>query len=192
VNFLHQWFLGIIKPTRMIDELRSKPAPFWGLWAVLIRFIITSLTTTLALYLLKRLPFSQSNLTFLSIEDYYLAEIFFLPLWGLGIWILMSSIAHLALRITHKQSNFDIILNIIGMGMLIPMPLLWLFDWIIIGLNLFTIIIAAVSHTIFQIWEASIQAIGFRKIFGLSTLGAVVLAIIINAIYILLAIIFIR
>jgi hypothetical protein len=65
----------------MFDELRHKPAPFWGMWAVLILFIVTSLTTTLALSLLGLLPFAPSNLTFLPTEDYYKAEIFFLFPW---------------------------------------------------------------------------------------------------------------
>ncbi len=67
----------------MTDELRAKPAPLYGFVMVLIRFVVTSLTSLLALYLLDRVPFAPSRLTFLRNENYYRAEIFFLPLWGI-------------------------------------------------------------------------------------------------------------
>ncbi|MBM3240584.1 hypothetical protein FJZ31_30235 [Candidatus Poribacteria bacterium] len=124
MNFVQVWFLGIINPSRMFDELKSRPAPLWGFCAVLIRFVFTSLTTILALYLLGRVPFVPSNLAFLTTENYYSAEIFFLPIFGLVAWLLMSSSAHIVLRLAGKASDFDQILNIVGMGMLIPMPVM--------------------------------------------------------------------
>ncbi|MBI2830991.1 MAG: YIP1 family protein, partial [Chloroflexi bacterium] len=172
--------------------LKDKPAPIWGMRAVLIRFVVTSLTSILALYLSGRLPFAPSRLTFLPIEDYYKAEIFFLPLWGLGIWLLMGGIAHTVIRLFGKQSSFDDILNIIGMGMLVPMPVLWLFDWATIALDWYGLTVQAASHSLAQLWETGVQAVGFRKILGLSVFGAVIMAIIINAVYILLAMVFIR
>ena len=63
---------------------------------------------------------------------------FILPLWGLAIWILMASIAYLGLRLTSAKSDYDKILNIIGMGMLVPMPLLWIWDWTAIAANIYT------------------------------------------------------
>lgn len=192
MTFVKIWFLGLIKPARMVDELRDKPAPFWGLWAVLIRFVVTSLTSILALYLLGRLAFAPSRLTSLPIENYYKAEIFFLPVWGLGIWLLMGSVAHIAIRLSGRQSSFDSILNVIGMGMLTPMPVLWLFDWATIALGWYGLMTQAVSHSIVQLWEAGVEAVGFRRILGLRLPVAIMLAIAINVIYVLLAMIFIR
>ena len=192
MTFLRIWLLGLTKPAHMFDKLKQKPAPFWGLWAVLIRFVVTSLTTTLALYLLGRLPFAPSRLTFLPIENYYRAEIFFLPIWGLGIWLLMASIAHVFIRLAGKRSNFDQILNVIGMGMLVPMPVVWLFDWTAIGFSFYTIMPMAISHSVFQLWEVGIEAIGFNKLLGLRLPIAVMLAIAINVVYVLLAMTFIR
>lgn len=192
MTFLRIWLLGLTKPSHLFDELRHKPAPMWGLWAVLIRFVVTSLTTTLALYLLGRLPFAPSRLTFLPMENYYRAEIFFLPLWGLGIWLLMASIAHVFIRLAGKGSNFDQILNVIGMGMLVPMPAVWLFDWTAIGFSFYTMMPMAISHSVFQLWEVGIEATGFNRLLGLRLPFAVMVAIAINVVYVLLAMTFIR
>lgn len=192
VNIAAMWFNGVTKPSRMIKELSGKPAPYYGLLLVLIRFIVTSLTSILALYLLKRLPFTSSNLAFLTVENYYRAELFFLPVWGVAIWILMGGIAHVIIRLIGKESNFDYILNIVGMGMIIPMPFLWLWDWASIALNQYQMINQAVSHSIAQVWEAGIQALGFKKLIGIGTPMAIGLAVLINVTYVLLATIFIR
>ncbi len=192
MNLAAMWFYGVTKPTRMMEELSRKPAPSYGLLVVMIRFIVTALTSILALYLLKRLPFAPSYLSFLNVENYYRAELFFLPVWGFGIWILMSGVAHVVIRISGKESHFDSILNIVGMGMIIPMPFLWLWDWASIAVGQYQVFNQAVSHSFAQLWEASIQAFAFKKLIGLNTLFAFILAIIINIIYVLLANIFIR
>lgn len=126
MNFLQVWLAGLSSPSRAFEELQSKPAPLWGLWAVLVRFTGTSLTTILALHLLGRVPFAPSSLTFLAAENYYAAEIFFLLLFGLAAWLMMSSITHVVLRLGGKASDFDRILNVVGVGMLTPMPAVWL------------------------------------------------------------------
>ncbi len=176
----------------MTKELHSKPAPLYGFIMVLIRFVITSLTSLLALYLLHKLPFAPSRLTFLPNEEYYRAEILFLPLWGIGIWILMGGLAHLATRLMRKAGNYDQVLNIIGIGMLTPMPFLWLFDWLAIALNMYGLMLQAISHSVSQLWEAAVQTIGFKKILGLRLPAAVLIAVLINALYVSLAMIFIR
>ncbi len=176
----------------MTEELKHKSAPLWGFVMVLIRFIITSLTSLLALYLLHRIPFAPSKLTMLPIEQYYRAEIFFLPLWGIGIWILMAGLSHLSIRIFRGASDYDQILNIIGMGMLTPMPVLWLWDWIAIAIDIYGLTAQAISHTVAQLWEATIQTIGFKTILGLKLPTAALLAVVINALYVALAMIFIR
>lgn len=192
MNLPSLWFYGVTNPGRMADELSKKPAPYYGFLLVMLRFIITSTTSVLALYLLKRLPFAPSYLSFLSIENYYLAELFFLPVWGVGIWVLMGGIAHVIIRLSGKQSSIDLILNIIAMGMIIPMPLLWLWDWSSIAIGHYQVINQAVSHSIAQLWEATVQALAFRKLFRLKTPSAFALAIIINVVYVLLANVFIR
>lgn len=192
MNFVQVWLLGIINPSRAFEELKGKPAPIWGLWAVVIRFVVTSLTTTLTLYLLGRVPFVPSRLTFLATENYYAAEIFFLPMFVLALWLLGSAIVHLILRLDGKISDYDQILNIVGMGMLIPMPVVWLWDWTMIALDWYQMTVMAVSHSAFALWGVILYSIGFKKILELRILLAIGLALAITFVYISLAMIFIR
>jgi hypothetical protein len=192
VNFVRIWLSGVIHPTRSLDELKDKPAPQWGLLAVLIRFVTTTLIELFPLYLLGREPFAPSYLTFLSTKSYYQAEIFFLPFFGMALWLLMSGLAYVLLRIAGKGSDMDRILNIVGLGMLIPMPVLWACDMIMIALNIFVLPWSAISHATVQVWEASLEAVGFRRLLRLRILPAIALALVINALYIGLAMIFAR
>ena len=45
MTFQKLWLTAIINPAQALDELRFKPAPRWGLYAVLIRFVGVSLTS---------------------------------------------------------------------------------------------------------------------------------------------------
>jgi hypothetical protein len=176
----------------MASRLSDAPAPKLGLAAVLIRFVTTSATSLLALYLLSRLPFAPSEFVDLPVEKYYLAEMFFLPLWGLAIWILMGSVVYLILRFSSAKCDFDKILNIFGLGMLVPMPFLWLWDWTAIALNIYTVTNQAITHSIAQIWEAAIEIVCFLKVLRLRPASSIALVAIANAIYIALAMHFIR
>ncbi len=189
MNFFKVWFLGIIKPSHAFNELRKKPASNWGFWAILISFLGTSITTILALHLLGRRPFEHSYLNFLSDRNYYVAEMIFLPIFGFAIWILTSGIVHLVLCLV---GNFDQILNVVGMGMLIIMPAVWLWDWSMIGLNRYQMDMMAISHSVFATWGIMLYSMGFKKILGIRTLPAIGLALIIPGVYIPLAMIFIR
>ncbi|UCH63198.1 MAG: YIP1 family protein [Fidelibacterota bacterium] len=192
MDFVGIWFRGLVQPVRAFDALKSKPAPWWGLKAVLVRYVGTSLTTTLALYLLDRRPFEPSYLTFLSEEHYYRAEIFFLPLFGLFIWLLGAATVHLVLSLTGKYNDFNQVLNIMGMSMLIVMPGVWLWDWVVIILNYYHLTIMAVSHSVFALWGVGLYTIGFNRILGLRVLPAFALAFCVTLIYIPLAAIFVR
>lgn len=192
MNFVQVWLSGLINPIRSLDELKGKPAPQWGLLAVLIRFIPTSLIVTLPLFLLGREPFTPSSLTFLTTQNYYMAQVVFLPIFGVTIWLLMSAFAHVVLRLAGKGSDFDQVLNIVGVGMLIPIPVVWAWDVTMIALNLYQLPVMAVSHALFQLWEASIEAVGFVRLLRLGIVPAIGVALVINALYIALAMIFIR
>ena len=125
-------------------------------------------------------------------ENYYSAEIFFLPVFGFAIWLLGSAIVHLVLRLSGKASDIDQVLNIVGMGMLIPMPVVWLWDWTMIALDWYQITVMATSHSVFALWGVMLYSIGFKRILGLRTFLAIGLALAITIVYIALAMIFIR
>jgi hypothetical protein len=56
MNFVRVWLWGVIHPARSLDELKDKPAPQWGLGAVLLRFVTTALIEPFPLYVLGRHP----------------------------------------------------------------------------------------------------------------------------------------
>ena len=187
------WLMGITNPSAAFDELRKKPAPAWGLWAILIRFVITSLTSILALYLLDRRPFIDSYLTFLSVENYYAAEIFFLPIFGLAGWLLGGSAVHLILRLAGKQSQFDWILNVIGWGLLIVMPVVWVLDWASIALDIYGAGLIPVLHALVSVWEVTLFGIGLSKMEGVKFWPAFALGLVVKGgVYIPLAAVFVR
>lgn len=190
--FFRLWLVGIYNPARFAEELKAKPAPQWGFAAVAIRFFGTTLTTGVLALVFQLKPFQPSSLTFLPTEVYYRYQLFFMPVFGLAVWLLMSAVAHTAMRLAGRRSDFDQVLNVVGFGMLIPMPVVWLWDWTMIGLGTFQLVTMSVSHSLFQLWEASVQAICFRRNLGLGVLPAVVLAVGINIIFILVAMLFVR
>ena len=193
MNFVQLWLLGIINPSRAFDELRLKPAPSWGLWAILVRFVGVSLTTYFAQVLLDRSPFAPSYLTFLSTEDYYAAEIFFQPIFGLAVWLLGSAVVHLCLRLTRRPSSFDWILNVAGFSLLIVTPAVWLLDWLAIALNVFGVGVIPVIHVLLSVWEVILFGFGLSKMEGLRFWPACVLGLIfMGGVYIPLAILFVR
>jgi hypothetical protein len=82
-----------------MEALRTRPAPFWGLKAVLVRFVGTSLLVALPLALLERTPFQPSYLVFIKEENYYRMLVFLFPVFGVFTWLLMSSCAHVGLHV---------------------------------------------------------------------------------------------
>jgi len=94
--------------------------------------------------------------------------------------------------LTGKVSNFDKILNIVGMGMLIPMPIVWLWDWTTIALNWYQMTVMAATHSVFALWGVILYSVGLKKILGLRTLLAIGLALAITGVYVSLAMVFIR
>jgi hypothetical protein len=58
-------------------------------------------------------------------------------------------------------------------------------------LNIFTIPVWALSHSTVTLWGVSIEALGFRRLLRLRILPAIMLALVINALYIELANIFV-
>jgi hypothetical protein len=163
ITFLRIWFQGLYNPGRAIKRLQSKPAPYWGLWAILLRFGATALTSILALRLLNRKPFFPFYLTFLATDQYYTAEIFFLPLFGLACWLLAGALVHLVLRGMGKQSDFDWILNAIGFGLLIPMPVTWLVDWSSIAFGVYGRGITPLIHALISVWEIALIGVGLAR-----------------------------
>jgi hypothetical protein len=193
VRFLHLWFLAIIRPRRAYDLLLDAPAPEWGLYAILVRFVGTAITSILALHLLGRRPFVPPYLTILNEANYYLAEIFFLPLFGTAAWLLSSALVHVILRLSGIDDHLDWVMNVIGFSLLVVMPVVWLVDWATIAVDAYGANSTIPIHAAVSIWEVALMAVGFRKIQRLSWVAAAILGVIVKAgVYIPLAAIFVR
>lgn len=193
MSFFRLWWLGIVDPAGAFEHLRHKPAPAWGLWAILMRFVVTSLTSILALHLLGRRPFYDAYLTFLPAERYYAAEVFFLPVFGLAGWLLSSAVVHLILRLAGRESDIDWILNVVGWGLLVVMPVVWLVDWVSIGLDVYGRGSTPAIHALVSVWEVALFGVGLSKIKGLSFWPALLLGLVVKGgVYIPLAAIFVR
>lgn len=175
-----------------METLRTRPAPFWGLTAVLVRFVGTSLLVALPLALLGRTPFTPPYLSFIQEEDYYRVLVFLLPVFGVFTWLLMSAFAQLVLRLSSHDTDFDRIANVAGISMLIPMPVVWAWDLTMILTGGYGLVVMAISHSIFQIWETVLGIIGLKRVVGLGTRASVLVAVAINLIYVLMGALFSR
>jgi hypothetical protein len=191
--FLGLWFLAIYRPGRAFDRLVETPAPHWGLYSTLVRFVGTALTSILALYLLHRQPFVPSYLTFLDEAEYYKAEVFFLPLFGIAAWLLASAVVHLILRLFRIDSNIDWIMNVVGFSLLVVMPIVWLVDWITMAVGVYGADSTIPIHAAVSIWEIALMAVGFRQIDRLPWWAAALLGLVVKGgVYIPLAAMFVR
>ena len=193
MGFFQVWFLTIFRPKKAYSILDQKPAPGWGLISILVRFIGTSLTSILALYLIDFHPFVPSYLNILSEENYYQAEIFFLPIFGIAAWLLSSALVHLIVRIYWLESQIDWIMNVIGVSLLAVMPIVWLIDWSGIAFGFYGATFTIPIHASISIWEIGLMAMGFKRMKNISLIGAIFLGLIVKAgVFIPLAAIFIR
>ena len=68
MNFFQVWLTGYYNPFRVVDELKTKPAPQWGVYAQLTRALLDSLVLYLPLAFMGREPSTPSYLTFLPTE----------------------------------------------------------------------------------------------------------------------------
>jgi hypothetical protein len=169
MSLFQLWRTGLVNPGRAFEELKAKPAPQWGLAVVVFFNVAISLTTLLALYLLGRGPQMESALTFLPTEHYLVAEMFFLPVLRVGLWLLGSVIIHVGIRLAGKPSDVDLILNIGGLAYLVVMPLLLPSDWLLIALNLYGIGITQYTHGFVALWSMFLSVVGLRRMLGVGT-----------------------
>jgi hypothetical protein len=182
MNLFQLWRTGVVNPSRAFEELSDKAAPQWGFWIVLLFNVAISLFTLLPLHLLGRGPQLESVLTFLPTEDYLVAEIFFLPVLRVVVWLLEGAIIHVGIRLSGRTSDFDQILNIGGLAYLVVMPPLMLSDWVLIALDHYQVTITAFTHGFVALWGLFLSIVGLQKLldvkiwlaFGLSLLNMVV------------------
>jgi len=173
MSFVRVWFTGYYSPGRMIEQLRSKPAPHWGFYGQFLRAVFDSLLLYLPLALMGRIPPTPSNISLLPTAQYYWHLIWLSPIILGAEWLLPSAFTHVVLKLTGRRSDFDQILNIVGMGTIVVGAFILVWDWIWISLGGVDQYFLGFSHLAISLWGIAIETIGLKRILGVPTwLGA--------------------
>lgn len=179
MNYFQLYLAGVFHPARAFDEIRTRPAPWWAFKVLLFFNLMISATSTLARYLLGQKVLMPSSLTFLPDENYLLAQIFFLPVMRMEVWLLGAAFTHLCIRLAGKPSNMDLILNMAGVGYLVIMPYTFLVDWTAIALGAYGSGVIILLHGMVDlVWSLVLGVIGLRRLLGLETQLALIVSII--------------
>jgi hypothetical protein len=185
------WARGLVDPVAVMRALPDAGWPKAGLVAVVTRFTVQDLVQTLPLALLGRRPFIPARLP-VRPEHHYRAQLVFLPVFGMGQWLLMGATVHGLLRLTGQRSDRSRVLDVIGMGMLIPMPPLWLCDAALIAADRFRLPELAIVNPTVQLWETALFGIGLRTVLGVPWRRALPAGLAASAVYVLGASRFLR
>jgi len=190
-EFARRWVCGLVNPVAVMRALPEAGCPRLGLVAVATRFTVQDLVQTLPLALLGRRPFIPARLP-VRPEHYYRAQLVFLPVAGMGLWLLMGATAHGLLRLTGERSDLGRVLDVIGVGMLIPMPALWACDAALIAADRFRLPELAVVNPTVQLWETALFGVGLRTVLGVSWRRAIPAGLAASVVYVLGASRFLR
>lgn len=182
MEFIKTWFVGYYNPNKVIERLKDKPAPHWGFYASLLRAGFDSILLYLPLAILGRQPSTPSALSFISTKSYYWASITLIPVYLMVLWLLLSDVVHLILRLLNKDSKIDSILNITGMASLIVGAVLVPVDWVFIALDWHYPMILGFVHMFVAFWGVAIIITGYKKMLQVP----VWLGIVLNIIWILI------
>jgi multisubunit Na+/H+ antiporter MnhF subunit len=170
MGLVRLWWTAVVRPRRAFEEVAVKPAPGWAFKVVLSFNVLITLTTTLARVLAGQAPLLPSWLTILPTEKYLFAELFFLPVLRMALWLLGAAVVHSGIRLFGKPSEFDRILTIGGIQYLVVVTYSFLVDWTTLALGAFDIgLIGYIHGGVDLVWSVTLQVIGLRVLLGLKT-----------------------
>ena len=192
MNFVPVWLLGYKNPVRFVKALNDKPAPQWGLIAVILRSLMVSFLTYLPVALLGRIPPTPSYLTVIPAETYYLTLVWLTPLVFLTEWLLGAAVIHLCLRLRKSPSNMDHILNITGMAGLVLGPVLIAWDWFWFFMGGGNQYFLGITHLMIDLWWFVIVVIGLKELLGVPARVGIVTSLFAFVTAMPLAILFMR
>jgi hypothetical protein len=179
------WARGITHPAQAMQALPRASGPRLGLRAVLTRFVVTDLIETLPQALLGRRPFTPTRLP-IPPRRHYQAQLLFLPAFGVGVWLLMGGAAHGLLRLAGHDADLGRVLDVVGLGMLVPMPPLWAADGLMLATSTYRLPGLAVTHALVQLWETALFAVGLHTVVGVPWAPAGLAGVAASGIYVLL------
>jgi len=158
---VRQWGVGMIHPASLMRSLPEEGPPLLGGAAVLTRFVVTDLVETIPQAVQGRVPFYPTKLS-IPPERHYQAQSLYLPAFGVAQWLVMGAAAHTLLRFTGQRCQLSRVLDVIGTGMLLPMPALWVSDSLMLATGQYRLPGLAVAHAAVALWEATLFTIGFH------------------------------
>ena len=97
-------------------------------------------------------------------ERYLQAEVFFLPVLRLCIWLLQAAIIHLGIRLAGKASDMDRILLIGGFVYLVVMPPILVTDWLLVAIDRFDVSITMYTHGFVALWSLTLMSFGLKSL----------------------------
>ncbi len=177
ISFVRLWFTGYYRPVRMIEQLRTKPAPQWGFYGAFLRAGLDALLLYLPLALMGFVPPMPSNLAFLPTEQYYWHLIWLTPIVLGAQWLITGSFTHVVLRLSGRQSDFDQVLNLYGMSNLVVGAFILLWDWSWVAVGGVDQYFLGISHLAISLWGAAIETIGLKRLLSVPTWLAATLSI---------------
>lgn len=192
MSFFRVWLGGYSRPAWFVEQIHSKPAPHWGVYAQLLRAALDSFLVYLPLALSGRVPPTASYLSFIPTERYYAALVWLTPLVLMGVLLLQASVLHLALRLLGRVSDFDRIVNLVGMAALLVGAVLIPWDWLWLALGSVDQIFLGVSHLAISLWAIYLIALGLSKMLSVPRGLALALALLSIPVGLPLAIMFMR
>jgi len=190
--FLRLWLTAYRSPARFAEGLRDKPAPHWGLVAVILRGLLDSLLLYLPIYLMGRQPPMPSYIPIFSTEHYYRTLVFIGPPLFLAHWLLGGAMTHVVLRLTRRRSDIDLILNIVGMTNLVIAAVILAWDWLCITAGWGDQYFLGTSHVIIDGWGIAISVIIYKRLLGVPAWLVVLLGLLGIATWLPLAMTFMR
>lgn len=117
-----------------------------------------------------------SWLTFLPDDRYLLAQLFFIPVLRMLLWVLSSGVIHVGIRLLGRKSDFDLILQIGGVIYLVVMPYTFLVDWSTLALGIFGFGLIVYIHGVVDlVWGFVLTVIGLHVLLRLDWRTAIVL-----------------
>jgi hypothetical protein len=192
MDFFQLWLTGYVKPIRFIDELKSKPAPHWGFYAQLLRAAFDSLLVYLPVALMGRVPPTPSYISCIPTEHYYAALIGLTPVVLMSQLLLGTSFLHVAIRLSGRPSDFDQILNIVGMAALIVGAILIPWDWIWYAIGGVDQYFLGISHLLISLWSTLLIALGLNRVLNIPVSLAILLSVLVIPVSIPVEIMFMR
>jgi hypothetical protein len=192
MGFGRLWLTGYVAPSRFVDELSSKPAPYWGVYGQLLRAGLDSILVYLPVALVGRVPPTPSYVSVIPTETYYAALIGLGPVVLILELLIGASFLHVAIRLSGRPSDFDQILNVVGMAALVAGAVLIPWDWMWSAIGGVDQYFLGISHLVISLWGTLLIVLGLKRTLGVPVALAVLLSVLAIPVSLPVAIMFMR